>query len=1279
MPWIQIMNRVRCLMATAFVLLTLSVSAVGQQPDPASVRGESTQTRKRLAEAEHKLIAGKTADAIDELQRILDEAGDDLISVDGKQYRAARWFANQILTQLPADALKNYQDQIDVPARKLLEHGKKTRNPASLRQLLDRYFVSRPAEEALLLLGDLLFERGEFRAAELQWRRLLPDGGADVIYPRSKLNPAIIRARIILATIFQGDAEQAAAELTAFKATYPQARGTLAGKEGPLSEILEGCLAAAPRVAIGGNSGDAWPMFAGGPDRSGRIVARIPAYWPARPTWIGKLDPEPFRSGPSLSPARPPFGSPVIVNGRVFVTDGVRVFGFDLLSGKRIIDFTPLQPPQGVSDGPSRESSPAITAAADRLYIRLGVSAIRSPNPAKIGRLGEDSGIVCLMQTTKADGSPGLRELWRLRPPLGDGKAPVIWEGAPLVAGRRLWGAYSRFEGGRIVHGIACYDPADALELPDRPAWVVDVSDSPVPVNNEGRTRQELLTLAGRNVVFCSNDGAVTAVDAVTGRRVWAFRYPRSRKSEPILSSEPAPVVAGGGRVFVAPTDGERIYALDAETGQQLWESGPAEGVQMLGVAAGRLIVAVAGPVRGIRGLGVATGSHRPPEGWVQHDGGGYLSYGRGLVTDDVIIWPTRNGLFFLRPEDGSRLWTGHATGSPFGNVVYADGVLVVVTPTQVWGYVSDRKRFGDPRVDRDPIRDRFEDLIDAANHAWAVGDDHRARETLRAATSRDFPVSFRAWAAARLALLTPKPTTPAKLPTELQEVLVPELLGEWLIPPDGVPITFQTLLERHLGQEIAPQYSLPFQSPTALLPSEPALSADSVIARTVRFPAGAAPLQWLPGSGSPRHVFLTTIRQLIAVRLDNGAESRYDATDSFTYAADLAEGFVVAGPCAVAVYGAARAPAWVFRVPTTPPLSNKTPEFRVYSDEAPPHAELSSFHLTGTWLVARLGERHLIALDLRGRRVAWVVGASGNRGYQPVGFPDAPRFGPEFFVNNRLIVVQRSDGCRWFLRTETGRRLDILEQDQPTAKVWWSLPPAEVETNRLAVSDGPGLVRMLNLVTGRVKWTRHEEGLTSLTGEPPQVRAWQDVILIAVNRNHGVELDRLDMSDGTSVWKSPAFVDANRMNLAKVDADRLHIYVPQGDQLIALTQKTGRSEWTAPLPPIRGAGSWVVRAGARCVIVYPDAAIPQEPVAEVLRRLIQTLRSGPALWRLPGLLAGLYDAWVTRTVPVLVFDPETGKQLTQFEIPAAGPAVTAWFDQDLAVVATGDRVVWLR
>jgi hypothetical protein len=186
------MNRRSLFILGALVVAHLAQPAEGQEG--ANLRGDSAQTRKRLAEAEQKLLAGKHADAADDLQRILDEAGDELVTVDGKQYRAARWIAHGILARLPESALKNYQDRIDEPARKLLTAAKRTNDPGPVWQLLDRYFVSRPADEGLLFLGDLLFERGEFRAAERTWRRLLPDGGADITYPGSRSDPAAVPA-----------------------------------------------------------------------------------------------------------------------------------------------------------------------------------------------------------------------------------------------------------------------------------------------------------------------------------------------------------------------------------------------------------------------------------------------------------------------------------------------------------------------------------------------------------------------------------------------------------------------------------------------------------------------------------------------------------------------------------------------------------------------------------------------------------------------------------------------------------------------------------------------------------------------------------------------------------------------------------------------------------------------------------------------------------------------------------------------------------------------------
>lgn len=1290
------MNRVCRVAATATLLACIPAFAQPPAPEPANLRGDSAQTRKRLSEAKQKLDAGNAADAVDALQRVLDDAGDDLVTEDGKQYRAARWRAHQLLSLLPADTLKGYQDRTDEPARKLLAAAKRDRDQAPLWNLLDRYFVSRPADEGLLLLGDLLFERGEFRAADRVWRRLLPDAGADATYPDSRVYPGAVRARLILGAIFLGELERAKTDFAAYELKYHGAKGWLAGKNAVYTDVLKEYLANPPVVPVASAPANAWPTFGGGPDRAAHVGAPLPRHWPmGKPTWQQNL-PQLFRheQAPRSAPARPPFGHPVIAGGRVFVTDGVGVYGFDLLTGDPVAlpRLSAATPPVPGKDKPAPpDASPSMTASGDRLYVRVGSPLQKAPDITKAGK-PDETAIVCL---GPGEGGRGYRELWTVRPP-GEGKGQVIWEGAPLVASRRMWAAYARFEGGRMIQGIECFDPADATSAPPRVAWSADVCDSPLPTSGDPRVRQELLTLAGRNVVFCSNAGAVVALDAVSGRRAWGFRYPRSRKADANRSPDPAPAVFAAGRVFVAPADADRVYALDPETGQLLWESGPTEGAQIVGVAAGRVVVSVTGPVRGLRGLSVVTGSQLQPDGWVLHEGGGLLGYGRGFVTEEAVVWPTRAGLFFVDPATGRLLGRplfNHLGGPQsrlFGNMAYADGVLTVVAyesgpggaTGQVWGYVSEGKRFGHLREDADPVRERFGALTRDAEQSLADGKPDAARKLILEATAAEFPTELRAWAAARLLLLAGKTDAEEKLPADLRAALTPELRAEWVLPPNGIPATLDTLVAQHVGRK-PPATSVSPPAASDERPTAPRLSDDADLDRVLRLPPGSAPLRWLPGmAASPTRVFVVTADEIITVPLGEGEPSRYAAGHAFTHAADLNEGkeFVAAGPLAIAVYSAARAPLWVFRVPATDPLPARPGEFRVSSDDSPPVPELSSFRLSGSWLVARLGERHLIALDLKGRRLAWVLGANGETGFRPFALPDAARFGAEFFAAGRIVVAQTSDGRRLFARVESGKLLDIPGFDHPTARADWSAPPAEVEPNRLAVSDGPGLVRMLNLATGRVKWTHQEDGDASLTGDPPQVRAWGPNILIAVRRNHGVELDRLGMGEGRSEWESgPAFLDADRVNLLNADADAERVYVPAGNSLAALALKDGKPAWEAELPDTRGSGGWVIRAGRKCVIAYPEAAVPREPVATVFDRVLRSFRGDPQAWRLPALAGRLYDAWVTRSVPVLLFDPETGKQLARFDVPAAGPAVTAWLARDLAVVATGDRVVWLR
>lgn len=1243
--------------------------------EPATLRGESPQTRKRLAEAEQKVLGGKAADATEELQRILDEAGDDLISVDGKQHRPARWVVHQILSKLPPDVLKTYRDRIDEPARRLLEVGRRDHDVRPLWQLLDRFFVSRAADEGSLLLGDLLFERGDFRLAELVWKRLLSDAEADVIYPNSITDPAAVRARIALAAVFQGELDRAKEELATLDSKHPGVKGTLASRSATYAEIVKAFLDQPPPQP-GPPLDRNWSSFAGDPQRSGALHGPIPIRRAPRPTWSEFIPIEPKFPPPSF---RPPYSHPVILNGWVYISDGYHVAAFELKTGhyKSVYSARPGEFSKPVEEKMPRQEPkadppvcPTLSSWNGLLFARLGHPTLRP------GSKLEDSVIVCFAPLGKPEkDSPPLIERWRIRPPVIDGKPSSAWEGAPLVANGRLWAAFARFEGGRVVHGVACYDPADPDAAPERPAWVVEVADSTVHANQDAhsRSRPELLTLAGRNIVLCTNAGAVIALDAATGHRAWAVQYQRSprRIVDANRSPDPAPAVVVGGRVFIAPADAEHVWALDAETGAELWESGVIEGGEILGVARHRLIVTSTGPVRGIRGLSVVTGSHQPPEGWLQTTG--LLSFGRGIVSDDAIVWPSRAGLFFLDPPSGGILASLKTLGADpqlFGNLAFADGWLVVVTPNQVWAYQTDEPPYQRPS---DPTPGgQFQTLMDRAERELAAGHRNAAIDRFLKGDSQEFVAGQRAWSAARLLSLGLKADPP------------PELKKEWLLTSDGEFATLGALIDRKAGRAATSRSlpGVPYQIADRKPLDASRLDADAAIASTLRLPPGSLPLIPIAGAQPAKHAFILTPRELLAVAFEGGEPKRF-AAGEFTHAAETADGFLAAGCRSIALYGSEREPRWFFRVPDTDPLPGASllPVIRV--NDPPPVPELSSFAFAGDWLFARLGDRHLIAFDLKAGVVAWVLGTQGQRRYEPNAFPTAPRFTPHFLVTERVLAVQLSDGRRWLVQSSTGRvwgdENSTFKDGVPsgfgakTAAVPWLIPPIEMD-GAIAFPDGPGLVRLNGHSANR---TYLVEGDSSLAGEPPQLHRIGEALFVAVRRNYGVELDRIEPSLARSAWNSGSvFLDAGRIDLAAADADPLRLYIPAGQKLLAFGLDDGKSAWEADLPH---AGKWIVHAGRKVVIAHPAKAIAEEPFERAVRRLRGSLLRDPQPRRLPWLTAALYDSWTDRTVPVLLFDPETGKRLSTIRIPAFGPTVAAWFDGDHALVATGDRICWVK
>ncbi|MCE9534571.1 MAG: PQQ-like beta-propeller repeat protein, partial [Planctomycetes bacterium] len=407
-------------------------------------------------------------------------------------------------------------------------------------------------------------------------------------------------------------------------------------------------------------------------------------------------------NGPFAAPDHPRALAfhPVIAQRRVFVADANHVYSFDLITGRRttLFDLTKTLEVPGV-DGvlPSRSGVRySLTYQDGYLYVRLGTQFLRPAReePGLVGPDDSSSAILCLGPIGKRPTDP-VSQVWTLRPPKSDKTAATIFEGTPLVKDNLLYVALWKQSGGAAATSIVCYRLVDA-GTPEL-LWQRDVGKPGFNPASDARTRHDLLTLAGSNVVFCTHAGNVIALDARTGKPQWEYRYARDPRRLPPVGRDLTPTLFERGRIFAAPADSDRLLCLDAFTGRLLWDREGVDVVHLLGVTQGKLIATVAGTMRGIRGINIVSGSERFPDGWVQHDDGGEATFGRGVLFVDLIYWPTKHGLQFLSPRDGQP--ARQPVAGIFGNLAYADGCFVVTNATDVLGFVSEDLLF-----DRRPI-----------------------------------------------------------------------------------------------------------------------------------------------------------------------------------------------------------------------------------------------------------------------------------------------------------------------------------------------------------------------------------------------------------------------------------------------------------------------------------------------------------------------------------------------------------------------------------------------
>lgn len=660
------------------------------------------------AAAQQKLDVVVWDEALAECQRLVQDFGEglvaledgSLISVLPSPLMSVRKRVELLIGGFPASVREKRRLTVDKASKALLAQALAERSERPLRRLLEETPHSAASPEALELLGDHAFFRGDLSEAVGWWRRLMPfpsEVDEDSAAAEHAPDPiARVRAKLVLALAYLGDFGAAEAERDAFHKLHGAEVGVFAGKKGPYLQTLDELVARFQKSGSVVVQAD-WPTLGGSAGR-GAVIGECPPerLWLEGATWRVPLptmpkkikgDDEPFFTGPSRAAYHP-----LVLGRHVVLTDNQSVTAFDLATGKQVFRKVWAE---AAATLPSAEA-PAFTAsgAGDVVVCRLGQVPDR---PSHLKKPQEGTWLAAV------DLRPGLetgkRVRWMASVPLED-KTNGFFAGPPLLHHGRVWAAYHEWQGPRLFIGIG------SLSL-ETGQWLTSGTLCEAPrlsPGREGRRQPIVLSAAGPVIVCATQAGAVVGVDASSGKPVWALRYPSqgpwNRLGTPSTRDLAAPVCSLG-RVYVAPQDCDFLFCLDPFTGRVVWEREVLDVVHLFGCAAGKLVFTTA---TGLRTLAAATGSER--EAWLVPDDGRLGTKGRGMILGAWVFWPTSDREFGMRglsvaqgrPERDRRardvrgplfLTPASLRHLSAGNMAYGRGSLVIAGEEELMGFMA--------------------------------------------------------------------------------------------------------------------------------------------------------------------------------------------------------------------------------------------------------------------------------------------------------------------------------------------------------------------------------------------------------------------------------------------------------------------------------------------------------------------------------------------------------------------------------------------------------------
>ena len=617
-----------------------------------------------------------------------DPSGEFILYVDD------RAFCHRCLAHMPPEAREIYRNRVDGVAERWFRQGASQRDTELLRRVVNEAFCSSWGDDALELLGDMAFQEGRFAEALWMYRRLVPDRAEStfvLVHPDPSVDLARVAAKKILCRAADGENLPGPADLDAFARLYPRATGALAGRTGSYAKIVAEALGS-DHLAQPAQPDSRWPTFAGSTRRTKIVTGPVDV---GSKQWRVELDKisqsrsigfnSPRMMGAMSTPV--PFERmlafhPIVLGDQVIVCDGSQVVAFNLNDRPADPDETGTQPikhawrypaengtrsPQATRNWPGIPRY-TLTAIGHKIYARMGTMALPFSGNGRDGCRSRFHLDHCprLEQGRDKDLGAGIRRSWNFPTVVADrnnfrAMNSVSFEGTPVGDARNVYVAVTDRREQTATY-VACFD-ANTGDIrwirylgaqASTGATIYDGLRDGYAIrrgNEPGDYNHRLLSLDGPALYYQTNLGAVVALEAETGATLWVATYPRQETAHlgPGSERDLNPAVIHEGRVFVAPSDANAIFAFEADSGRLLWKTEPiSEDVKLshlLGVAKGRLVAT------GDRVLLFDVKDGKLLQTWPD-SGKSLEGCGRGLLAGDLIYWPTKNEIQILASAD---------------------------------------------------------------------------------------------------------------------------------------------------------------------------------------------------------------------------------------------------------------------------------------------------------------------------------------------------------------------------------------------------------------------------------------------------------------------------------------------------------------------------------------------------------------------------------------------------------------------------------------------------